>query len=74
MTMLYFERIGRIRSAAALELDDDAFTTFEALCLDVTSFDELRNAIYSARRSLQYISDLIERDWVDEVLDEGKQQ
>ena len=67
MTMLYFERIGRIRSAAALELDDDAFTTFEALCLDAASFDELRTTIYNNRRDLQYLINLIERDWVDEI-------
>ena len=67
MTMLYFERIGRIRSAAALELDDDTFIAFEALCLDATSFDELRTTIYNNRRDLQYIINLIERDWVDEI-------
>ena len=68
MTMLYFERIGKIRSAAALTLDDDAFLTFEALCLDVSGFDELRDIVYNDRRNLQYIIDLIERDWIDELL------
>ena len=67
MTMLYFERIGKIRRGLELELDEDTFSAFERLSLEVDNFANLRSILFEDRRQIQHIIDTIEAAWIEEI-------
>ena len=68
---MYNERIGDIRCGLESQLDEDTFSAFESLSLEVNNFANLRSILFEDRRQIQHIIDTIEAAWIDELHDEG---
>ena len=72
---MYNKRIANIRRLVEKKFTglggSDVSYAFEAMTLEVSSFDQLRDVLQNNRAALTWILRTLEGDWIDELHDEG---